>query len=443
MNGHKLEKAVGNFMKTKVAPGDRVIAAVSGGPDSMAMLDLLLKNRAACGYEVEVAHVHHHLREASDAEWQLVADYCAARGVPFHGRHAYVREATAGQSLEAAAHQLRHAALEEVVRARSAQWLALAHQADDRAETLLMNILRGASLQGLAAMPAREGHLLRPLLPFTKAELETYCQAQAIPYAIDESNADTRILRNRVRHELLPQLAGYNPQIVRALNRLAVSCERDAVYLRDAGAALHERAVCVAAARWTLYRRKDIAGEAEAVLAELVRAAVLRVAEGRGNISGEMVAAALSRIAAGNGRTDLGQGIFCEVTARFVYIGREPQGEWQRDSDGIWQQDFLEARITGPGEIIVRGYKSGDALAMASCHRALKKLLQEFAMPPCLRPLWPVVYDTKIKEIIWSPLLAPTHKLMYYKSATYLQEAITFNIAHYHEQFYLKQREEH
>ena len=107
--------AVAEFMRTYVAPGERVIAAVSGGPDSMAMLDLLLRARAACGYELEVAHVHHHLRAASDEEWRFVEEYCQARGVRFHGRHVQVREKAQGRSLEAAAHTLRHAALAEIL----------------------------------------------------------------------------------------------------------------------------------------------------------------------------------------------------------------------------------------------------------------------------------------------------------------------------------------
>lgn len=88
--------AVAEFMRIHVAPGERVIAAVSGGPDSMAMLDLLLRARAACGYELEVAHIHHHLRAASDEEWRFVEEYCQARGVRFHGRHVQVREKAQG-----------------------------------------------------------------------------------------------------------------------------------------------------------------------------------------------------------------------------------------------------------------------------------------------------------------------------------------------------------
>ena len=422
--------AVAEFMRTHVAPGERVIAAVSGGPDSMAMLDLLLRARAACGYELEVAHIHHHLRAASDEEWRFVEEYCQARGVRFHGRHVQVREKAQGRSLESAAHTLRHAALAKILQERQAQWLALAHQADDRAETVLMNILRGTSVQGLAAMPARDGNILRPLLSFTKAELEAYCAAQDIPYVVDESNADTTILRNRLRHKLLPELATYNPQIVQALNRLAESSARDSDFLRARAEKLCAQAAVFRAGGWCLLERAALAEAHEAETATLIRQLAQRYASGRGNLRFEMVEAALARIRAGEGRADLGQGIFCECTRRFVYIGRQPEGVWRRDDDGIWRQDFLEGAVTAPPEMIVRGYASGDAIALKNLGRKrLKKIFQEQALPPCLRPLWPILYDTKIKEIIWVPFLAQGPELMYHNSVTYLKVALSSTIA--------------
>ena len=164
--------------------------------------------------------------------------------------------------------------------------------------------------------------------------------------------------------------------------------------------------------------------------ATLIRQLAQRYASGRGNLRFEMVAAALARIRVGEGRADLGQGIFCECTRRFVYIGRQPEGVWRRDDDGIWRQDFLEGAVTAPPEMIVRGYASGDAIALKNLGRKrLKKIFQEQALPPCLRPLWPILYDTKIKEIIWVPFLAQGPELMYYNSVTYLKVALSSTIA--------------
>lgn len=430
MNPAHKEKMLA-FLNTVAAPGDLIIAAVSGGADSMAMLDLLLRAQAEVGYRLEVAHIHHHLRQASDAEWSFVEAYCRQRQVAFHGRHVQVlSEKRSGESLEAAAHRLRHKALREVVQERGAQWLALAHHADDRAETVLMNILRGCSIKGLAAMPACDGILLRPLLAFDKAELEQYCAAQQIPYVSDESNADTTILRNRLRHELLPELTTYNPQVVAALNRLAESSEEAAAYLLDSANALYQEAVDMESGRWVLLKRQPLCEAAEAVLGELVRGLTQRLAGNRGSLRHEMVTAFLERLHAGDGRCDFGQGIFCECTRRWVYIGRQPEGQWQQTDEG-WQHAFLSAEIKGlPADVVVRTYESGDVIALKNLgSKRLKKIFQEAALPPCLRTVWPMVYDTKIKEIIWVPFLAQSRKLMYYNSVTYLKVAFYCKMA--------------
>lgn len=419
------------FLKKMVAPGDLMIAAVSGGADSMAMLDLLLCVQDEIGYRLEVAHIHHHLRSASDAEWLFVEEYCRQRQVTFHGCHVQVQcEKRSGESLEAAAHRLRHKALREVVQERGAQWLALAHHADDRAETVLMNILRGCSIKGLSAMPACDGILLRPLLGFSKAELEQYCEAQQISYVSDESNADTTILRNRLRHELLPELSTYNPQVVTALNRLAESSEEVAAYLQDSAHALYQNAVDMEGGQWVLLKRQLLCDATDAVLGELVRGLSQRLAGNRGSLRHEMVTAFLERLRTGDGHCDFGQGIFCECTRRWVYIGYQPEGQWQQ-IDGGWRHNFLAAEITGTlTDVVVRTYKSDDAIALKNLgNKRLKKVFQEAALPPCLRHVWPIVYDTKIKEIIWVPFLAQSRKLMYYNSVTYLKVAFYCKMA--------------
>ena len=250
-----------------------------------------------------------------------------------------------------------------------------------------------------------------------------------IPYVVDESNADTTILRNRLRHELLPQLTAYNPQIVRALNHLAESSACVDDYLQAQATTLLADAAVFRAQGWCLLRRAPLAAAHEAVAAELLRQCCQDFAHERGSLRFDMVKTALERMHAGTGRADLGESLFCEVTRRYVYIGRQPTGAW-REENGIWRQDFLEAAVTVSPEMIVRGAQTGDVIALKNLGRKrLKKIFQEAALPPCLRGLWPVVYDTKIKEIIWLPFLAQGRELMYYNSVTYLQIALSCTIA--------------
>ncbi|MDO3412892.1 tRNA lysidine(34) synthetase TilS [Saccharibacillus sp. CPCC 101409] len=210
------------------APGDCVVAAVSGGPDSMALLHLLHALSLEQGFALVCAHVNHGLRpEESAAEEELVRQAALRLGVPFElGRPdvaAYKKES--GLGTQAAARELRYRFLREAALRRGAAAIALAHHAGDQAETVLLHLLRGSGPAGLAGMRRvreRGGmRLARPLLRFGKADLVGFCAANAVRFAEDSSNAHTDYARNRLRLETLPQLESYNGRLVEALNRLA------------------------------------------------------------------------------------------------------------------------------------------------------------------------------------------------------------------------------
>lgn len=170
--------------------------AVSGGPDSMALL--LLATQAFPG-RVEAATVDHGLRPEAAAEAELVGRWCAVRAIP----HAILRRATpiAG-SLQSAARVVRYALLEAWRAERGLDWLATAHHADDQLETLIMRLNRGSGVAGLAGVRARRGAVIRPLLGWRKAELLHVVEAEGVPYVQDPSNADPRFDRAALRASL-------------------------------------------------------------------------------------------------------------------------------------------------------------------------------------------------------------------------------------------------
>lgn len=428
-----LYEACGACLTKRVQAGDVILAAVSGGVDSMVMLDVLLVMRETLGIQIEVGHVHHHLRVASDAEWEFVAAYCAAHGVPFHGRHIDVPavQAVCGGSMEATAHRLRHEALREMMAECDAQWLCLAHHAGDRAETVLMNLLRGTSVKGLAAMGAQNGVMMRPLLDVTRQEIEAYAKAKGIPWVNDESNNDTTILRNRLRHELIPVLQAYNPHIVQALNHLAASSELTTDYIAQEARALYCSAVAFEAKRFCMLKRAVVLEAHEAVQRVLLCRLVERLSRERHSLHYEMVQRALVRIEKGQGRYDLGQGLLIEVTRRWIYIGAMPTGEWVRCEDG-YRHEFLEAQLTlsENAPFAVRFPQPGDCIQLVNVgHKRLKKIFQEEGLPSCLRAVWPIIYDIKTKEVIWAPFLARMTLLMYYNSVTFSEVDLTITIA--------------
>lgn len=206
-------------------PGHRVVVAVSGGQDSVALTWLLAQLREKWRLELVVAHLHHGLRgEAADADQAFVADFAERLGLPFVAEQVSV-EALARRrriGLEEAGREARYAFLERVAAGRHAARIALGHTADDQAETVLLNLLRGAGLAGLAGMAPRRGPFIRPLLTVTRSETRAFCHAQGLSFRTDETNADLRFRRNQVRAELLPWLeAQHGPGVRAALSRTA------------------------------------------------------------------------------------------------------------------------------------------------------------------------------------------------------------------------------
>lgn len=193
-----------------LAPGQRVLVAVSGGVDSMVLLHVLRD----LGFAVEAAHIDHGLRgEASTADRDLVVSQCERLGVPCQVRAldpAWIKEAP-GRSVQMAARELRREALVAIARERGMETIATAHHADDALETLLMNLMRGTGWRGWAGIPVRSGPFIRPLIDVDRASIEAFARVHAIPFRDDRSNHDPAYLRNRVRHELLPLMEALRP----------------------------------------------------------------------------------------------------------------------------------------------------------------------------------------------------------------------------------------
>jgi tRNA(Ile)-lysidine synthase len=198
-----------------------VLAAVSGGADSQAMLEVLARLGPKLGFELRAQGVDHGLRPEAGRELDLAEALARRLRVPFgRTRLALGR----GANLQARAREARYAALREAAAPHDAL-IATAHHADDRAETVLLRLLRGAGPRGLAVLPARAQDMIRPLLRATKGDVLAHIHRHRLDFAQDPSNTDAAFLRVRVRHELLPLLSELSPQIVRHLNALADALE--------------------------------------------------------------------------------------------------------------------------------------------------------------------------------------------------------------------------
>ncbi|MFC1866873.1 tRNA lysidine(34) synthetase TilS [Thermodesulfobacteriota bacterium] len=203
--------------------GDIVIVAVSGGPDSVSLLDILNNLSDELGLKLVVAHYNHGLREAEDeSETRLVQGIAESMGLTFETEKAsLLRDGDA--SMEEKARVARYAFLERVSERFNAQKVAMGHNLNDQAETVLMRILRGSGPSGMAGIPpVRDKEIIRPLIEIKREEIMDYLTARGLSYAVDSSNIDTRYLRNRIRLELLPLMLDYQPQLIEHLGRLSV-----------------------------------------------------------------------------------------------------------------------------------------------------------------------------------------------------------------------------
>lgn len=197
--------------------GRTVVAAVSGGGDSQAMLSVLARLAPKLKFRLLAHGVDHGLRAEAAHELDVAEALARRVDVPFSRSRVAVAR---GANLQARARAARYEALREAAAPHSAL-IATAHHADDRAETVLLRLLRGAGPRGLAVLPARAQDMLRPLVRATKRDVVTHLSRHGIEFAQDPSNQDSAFLRVRVRSELLPLLAQLSPQVVRHLNALA------------------------------------------------------------------------------------------------------------------------------------------------------------------------------------------------------------------------------
>ena len=215
-------------------PGDRVGVAVSGGADSVALLLLLLELREKLGIVLSVVHFNHKLRgKASDADEQFVKKLAAKHGLDFHSAFLYVAKKAKKEraNLEDAARRARYHYFRSLVESGACTWVAVAHTADDQAETVLAHLLRGTGNTGLGGIHPVAGPVVRPLLNIRRSKLRTYLRARKQIWREDLSNRDTRRMRARIRKKLLPLLEKqFQPEIIAHLVTLANLAREDEAF---------------------------------------------------------------------------------------------------------------------------------------------------------------------------------------------------------------------
>ena len=237
-----------------------VLACVSGGADSMCLLEALLEISEKRGFTVGAAHFNHRLRGGeSDRDEKFVAEQCAARGVPFFSGSGDVRACAKkqGLNLEAAARELRYGFFYEAASNAGAVRIATAHTADDNTETMIFNLARGSGTAGLSGIPPKRDMLIRPMLSLSRDDVMRFIGSRGIEFVLDSTNELDVFTRNKIRHSVVPVLRGLNPGLNETTGAAAALLRADEEYLSE----LAEKFIARSTQRSTLGTRAVMTGE--------------------------------------------------------------------------------------------------------------------------------------------------------------------------------------
>ena len=432
----------------------KLVVGVSGGADSLALLHLL--THAWPREYLVVAHLNHGLRDQAEADADFVRGFSAENKltceIGFTDVPLLVKRS--GQTVEEAGRSARYHFLSQVAAKHQAQAILTAHHADDQAETVLMHILRGSGLGGLRGMSpialvpnesASDVRLLRPLLTVTRAQIDAYCEAQQLTPIVDETNADTTYLRNWLRHELLPQLETYNPNIAQQLNQLGELATADESLLHNLALKTYQRLVRMRGDGWLQIARDAWLKLPLSLRRRTMRLAIRELADGQ-----EVGFRALeqARLVAERGRVgqqsplpgglDLSVG-YVDFSLAIIGVQKPhdvPQllsaesmtvqvpgvtlladgwrmvATWLSPSETppVQSADALEATLAVPieNELVLRPRRAGERmrpLGMQGKSRKLKDIMIEEKIPQRLRERWPILVSAE------TPLWLVGHKI--------------------------------
>jgi tRNA(Ile)-lysidine synthetase-like protein len=399
----------------------RVVVALSGGLDSVCLLHLL--RFGDFELELHAAHYDHGMRpdSAGDAAW--VRGLCAAWDVPLH-----TDRAAAPPRGEAAARDLRYAFLHDVAARTGADAIVTAHHADDQAETVLFRLARGTGLRGLAGIPPRRGLLVRPLLPFTRVELQAHATRAGLRWREDRTNLDVRFARNRIRHVVLPALEAARPGAARRIARLArhaAAAERGwSAIVADA---LEDVLIDTERDGFALARERLLAYHPH-IRARVVRYLLHELGSEPGRAGTRSAAEFISSGLSG-GRIELPGGVRLEREFDRLLLRRrgdaaEPDAPLEIDGAGegsgrfrVGGQAYAACWGAGPMvpetasaasfdptslrfPLVLRGWRPGDRIRLAYGSKKLKKLFQEHRIGRGVRGRTPVLADAA-GRVLW------------------------------------------
>lgn len=373
-------------------PGDRVICALSGGADSVAMTFAFYLSARQLGIQLEAAHFNHCLRGAESCRDEaFVRDFCDRYDIPLHLGSAQVVPGKKG--LEAAAREARYAFLHTLPGK-----IATAHTADDNAETVLMHLIRGTGLKGLGGIQPVQGNLIRPMLTVTRQEVEGFLQEWNLPHVEDSSNGTDAFLRNRLRHHVMPLLYRENPRLGENLSETALSLRQDEQYLSCQAAytdlppvqTLRRMHPAVRSRMLALFLQESGVAEPEQAHIQLAEKLVFsQKPSAQARLPGGVILRReYDRLTAGEQAPRCQRQVLpCpgQVLLPGLRVSCQPAEQIINTEDTF--------TVHPRGTLVLRSRESGDTLRRSAGRKSLKKLFIDRKIPAACREAIPVVCD--------------------------------------------------
>lgn len=232
------EKVIQTIKKNKlIINGDKIVLGVSGGPDSISMLDILrkIKEENIIQFDIVVAHINHLIREEAVEDEEYVKKYCEKNGIECYIKRIDVQELAQNKKIgtEEAGRKARYEFFDEISQKTSSNKIAVAHNKNDKIETIIMHVLRGSGTSGLIGIePIRDNKYIRPLIECERKEIEEYCDNQKLEPRIDKTNFENEYTRNKIRNIVIPYIKmEFNPNIIETINRLSDVVKEEETYI--------------------------------------------------------------------------------------------------------------------------------------------------------------------------------------------------------------------
>lgn len=391
--------------------GGVMLCAVSGGRDSMCLLDYLHKLGQQRGFTVAAGHLNHLMRPTAQRDEDFVRGFCEVRGIPFYTERADVYALCRAWSLtvEETGRRARYEFLQRTADTIGADRIATAHHRDDLAETVLLQLLRGTGPQGLTGIPPVRGNIVRPLLDTPRREIQRYIEENGLAYVTDETNGDVSYARNRLRLVIWPELMRINPAAADHIARTADILRRENDYLDQLAAArLPETGTCVP--------RDAVLAAPEALRPRMLRLLLDRLDTGKKDLGAGHLAA-LEQLCAGEGMLDLPDGVtaVCRNGVLTLQAAEKPPEEQtlRQGEISFGTGTLLVSRTSqcgalalrcGEGQVLtVRRWQPSDRLDLPESRgaRSLKRLFTERGVMPERRDAIPVFCVDGVAAAAW------------------------------------------